>query len=189
MSTKFFNQQIKLKDYLLLGKYKLHSEGICEYATVDDLLNIADGNARVIGIDGPTLSGKTSLAESIKTSKYPICIIHTDIFLIDREKRKKIFEQIRNGDLPIARYSELAWQQDKIHDTISAAKAIVSSGKTKDLTITAVYNRNTGGNDYDSRFAGCQFAASSNASPCSAGSTGPALCEAIPGKRRTGGTG
>src|SRR5690606_33079717 len=109
-----------LTDYLTRGKYELVANHLDSYTAIIDYLNIDLNKPQIIGIDGPTNSGKTTFALAfshwLNIQGKKGTVIHGDSFLIDRNQRNDIFSDIRQGNITIKEYSKLAWQQDNLRD-------------------------------------------------------------------------
>jgi uridine kinase len=137
-------------DYLRRGNYEI--VGACaSYEEICKLLGTTSISS-VIAIDGPSNSGKTSLAESManfyKAQGVDACILPLDFFLVNRETRAKIHTRIADGSLDIAGYSAIAWRQDSYEAALLTIKNIINHAtRTKSLQIHNVYNRNTGASD------------------------------------------
>lgn len=139
---------INLREYIEMGGYKKLISDIASYSRVAKFLQQRFRHSIFIGIDGPSNSGKTSLADAslqlAHSLDLDVNILYADYFLIERERRNEIFKRIGAGEIKIEDYSKLGWNQEYMHSTLSKIKDIVSGRKGYSLKIPSVYDRLTG---------------------------------------------
>ncbi len=117
------------------------------------------GIPRVIAVDGPTTSGKTSLSDSLRRyysqRGVPVAYLPLDYFLVDRAARTDIARDIESGKITIAEYSYAAWEQEKYREALLVACQIVRQevAGSHELVIPNVYNRITGSKEDDQTIA------------------------------------
>lgn len=108
----------------------------------------------LIGVDGPSTGGKTSVTESL-TAFYDaqgiaVSVLPVDFFLTNRDVRTRLNTQIRAGEMDVNDYSLEAWDHERYHTFLETAKEIAmrTSGTPECLVVPNAYNRETGLQDH-----------------------------------------
>lgn len=141
-----------LTEYLVRGDYEASS---ATYASYDEVCaDVApDGVSQIIAVDGPTNSGKSSVAQALidhyTANGIAVAALPLDYFLTDRQTRQGVFEALEAGEADASTYSHAAWEHDKYRTCLLAARSILLGevGDTETLVIPDTYNRVTGKRD------------------------------------------
>jgi ribulose-phosphate 3-epimerase len=120
---------------------------------IKEIINnlVFKNNFYIIGIDGPTASGKTTLAdnmaEKLKENGIPVFIYRLDWCLIDRDTRLEDLNQLLNLEKPFEYEADLHMDLNKAADFLSEVNYLRNKeiNKTIVLHLEKLYNRSDDG--------------------------------------------
>src|SRR5689334_12173948 len=111
------------------SQYEPSSQPYRAYAAVCEAIGSTVAPA-IIAVDGPTNSGKTTLATSLAEfyagSGLHVARLPLDLFLVDRSARNAVFQEVADGGLDIADYSNAAWDQARYRSYLEIIKAVLA---------------------------------------------------------------
>jgi len=139
---------------------------LCEtnlYILSELLVKKFGGSNKVIFIDGPTNSGKTSLAKKLEHYLVRNCckvaIFEKDLFLSTRAKRVELIDKFEHGKIPISEYSKYGWDIKSYYEYLDVMLSWYRSDSgcnEKTFLISPVYNRETGNLDAEKEITICK---------------------------------
>lgn len=140
------------------GLYKkVETKGAFDKSVVKEILSSVPYGKKgtMIGIDGPTASGKSTTTDKLynhlindsKINPDDVAIVRFDWFLVERPARNKLMQKAQDGEMNISDYSMGAWDVLSYHEVLKKIKKVYESGKSQTITIKKPYNRVTGKKD------------------------------------------
>ena len=143
---------LKILSYILrenLYKYESVNNDISEEKLLKDILEKNKG--LIIGIDGPTGSGKTSFANELKQKiqKYNknVYVMQLDWFLRARNDREDVIDDYIYGRISIEEYTYIAWEYEEYQKNLNIISKILrtkKSGQVQKVCIKNIYDRSSG---------------------------------------------
>lgn len=109
---------------------------------------VSNSQRTLIGIDGPTGAGKTTISEGIenflRSLHTKIVVIKLDWFLSPPESRKNIALLLQEKKIKIEEYSSITWQNERILELLNRIQSITIKKTPINLRLTKLYDRVTG---------------------------------------------
>lgn len=146
------DRENRLQRYLRHGYYEPLGE-FRSYREICETIAPTEGRL-VIGVDGPSTGGKTSISRELVRHfgrlDIPVGLLPVDHFLTERPVRTVFNVQLREGNADIRDYSLAGWDHEAYHELLEEGNRIIhlESGEPQTLLVPNAYNRLTGMRDH-----------------------------------------